>query len=308
MPPQGCASGHVAAMLGGRWRPAEIDVRGLRLADSSTSMRLRGGGRRPRLVPTELQSASATAERYGRRQRPGPGRRARGSLRGLAATCGPTTAAAGRRSPTPLSGARCQRARRRQGAARPLADEARKLDYAAMMFNLVFERNPARRLWEVAGFREIGRVPRAIDVEQDALIYFASLGDPERCRSRTPLRPCSTIVVSCDARPSTGPRRVKLLAGRVELESGPGPRRGRGSGRRRCDGRDVVGASVGFAERAGADGHLVSLFVEPRSARRRASAPGTLDDRRGLCASRAVSERRSTCSSVRVRSASTRVG
>jgi hypothetical protein len=44
-----------------------------------------------------------------------------------------------------------------------------------MMFNLVFERNPARRLWEAAGFREIGRVPRAIDAEQDALIYFREL-------------------------------------------------------------------------------------------------------------------------------------
>ena len=54
-------------------------------------------------------------------------------------------------------------------------DEARELNYAAMMFNLVFERNPARRLWEAAGFREIGRIPRAIDAEQDALIYFREL-------------------------------------------------------------------------------------------------------------------------------------
>jgi L-amino acid N-acyltransferase YncA len=54
-------------------------------------------------------------------------------------------------------------------------DEARELDYAAMVFNLVFERNPARRLWESAGFREIGRIPRAIDAEQDALIYFLEL-------------------------------------------------------------------------------------------------------------------------------------
>jgi len=54
-------------------------------------------------------------------------------------------------------------------------DEARGLDYAAMMFNLVFERNPARRLWEAAGFRELGRIPRAIDAEQDALIYYREL-------------------------------------------------------------------------------------------------------------------------------------
>ena len=54
-------------------------------------------------------------------------------------------------------------------------DEARRLGFTAMMFNLVFERNPARRLWEAAGFEVIGRIPRAIDDEQDALIYFREL-------------------------------------------------------------------------------------------------------------------------------------
>ena len=54
-------------------------------------------------------------------------------------------------------------------------DEARRLGFRAMMFNLVFERNPARRLWEAAGFEVIGRSPRAIDDEQDALIYFREL-------------------------------------------------------------------------------------------------------------------------------------
>ena len=44
-----------------------------------------------------------------------------------------------------------------------------------MVFNLVFERNPARGLWESAGFSEIGRIPRAIDGEQDALIYYREL-------------------------------------------------------------------------------------------------------------------------------------
>ena len=54
-------------------------------------------------------------------------------------------------------------------------EEARRLGFRAMMFNLVFERNPARRLWEAAGFEVIGRIPRAIDDEQDALIYFREL-------------------------------------------------------------------------------------------------------------------------------------
>jgi GNAT superfamily N-acetyltransferase len=54
-------------------------------------------------------------------------------------------------------------------------DEARRQGFGAMMFNLVFERNPARRLWEAAGFEVIGRIPGAIGGEQDALIYFRRL-------------------------------------------------------------------------------------------------------------------------------------
>ena len=53
--------------------------------------------------------------------------------------------------------------------------EAKRVGFEAMMFNLVFERNPARRLWEAAGFEVIGRIPRAIDSKQDALIYFREL-------------------------------------------------------------------------------------------------------------------------------------
>ena len=53
--------------------------------------------------------------------------------------------------------------------------EAKRAGFEAMMFNLVFEQNPARRLWEAAGFEVIGRIPRAIDGEQDALIYFREL-------------------------------------------------------------------------------------------------------------------------------------
>jgi GNAT superfamily N-acetyltransferase len=71
------------------------------------------------------------------------------------------------------------KAMRGRGVGRALLDhslaEARRLGFGAMMFNLVFDRNPARRLWEAAGFEEIGRIPGAIDGEQDALIYFKRL-------------------------------------------------------------------------------------------------------------------------------------
>ena len=43
-----------------------------------------------------------------------------------------------------------------------------------MQFNLVFAGNPARRLYERMGFREIGRVPEAVDGE-DAVIYWRRL-------------------------------------------------------------------------------------------------------------------------------------
>jgi GNAT superfamily N-acetyltransferase len=49
--------------------------------------------------------------------------------------------------------------------------EARALGFDAMQFNLVFAGNPARRLYERMGFREIGRVPEAVDGE-DAVIYW----------------------------------------------------------------------------------------------------------------------------------------
>lgn len=52
--------------------------------------------------------------------------------------------------------------------------EARKLGFDAMMFNLVLEGNPSRRLWERLGFVQIGRVPDAVD-GQDGLIYWQSL-------------------------------------------------------------------------------------------------------------------------------------
>ena len=43
--------------------------------------------------------------------------------------------------------------------------------FDAIMFNLVFESNPARPLYERLGWREIGRVPRAVD-DEPAVIYW----------------------------------------------------------------------------------------------------------------------------------------
>jgi ribosomal protein S18 acetylase RimI-like enzyme len=53
--------------------------------------------------------------------------------------------------------------------------EARSLGFDALMFNLVFASNPARRLYERLGFEVIGRIPEAVDGE-DALIYWRRLG------------------------------------------------------------------------------------------------------------------------------------
>lgn len=43
--------------------------------------------------------------------------------------------------------------------------------FDAIMFNLVFEANPARALYETLGWREIGRVPRGVD-DEPAVIYW----------------------------------------------------------------------------------------------------------------------------------------
>ena len=54
--------------------------------------------------------------------------------------------------------------------------EARRLGFDAMVFNLVFESNPARSMYERLGFAEVGRIPRAVEGE-DALVYWRSLED-----------------------------------------------------------------------------------------------------------------------------------
>jgi GNAT superfamily N-acetyltransferase len=54
--------------------------------------------------------------------------------------------------------------------------EARRLGFDALQFNLVFESNSVRPLYERLGFTEIGRIPKAVDGE-DAMIYWRSLDD-----------------------------------------------------------------------------------------------------------------------------------
>lgn len=69
---------------------------------------------------------------------------------------------------------------RRTGVGRALVEhslhEARRLGFDAMMFNLVFESNPARGMYRQFGFEELGRIPEAVDGE-DAIVYWRSLQD-----------------------------------------------------------------------------------------------------------------------------------
>jgi GNAT superfamily N-acetyltransferase len=67
------------------------------------------------------------------------------------------------------------RGRRGAGIGRLLVEDsivrAPAAGFDAIMFNLVFESNPARPLYERLGWREIGRVPRAVGGEP-AVIYW----------------------------------------------------------------------------------------------------------------------------------------
>jgi ribosomal protein S18 acetylase RimI-like enzyme len=64
---------------------------------------------------------------------------------------------------------------RRQGIGRALVEhslaEAPRHGFDALMFNLVFESNPARHLYEGFGFEAVGRVPEAVEGE-DAIVYW----------------------------------------------------------------------------------------------------------------------------------------
>jgi ribosomal protein S18 acetylase RimI-like enzyme len=53
---------------------------------------------------------------------------------------------------------------------------AREHGFDALMFNLVFESNPAGRLYERLGFEQIGLIPDAVEGEA-ARIYWRSLAD-----------------------------------------------------------------------------------------------------------------------------------
>src|SRR4051794_29899194 len=53
-------------------------------------------------------------------------------------------------------------------------EEAPRRGFDALMFNLVFESNPARRLYERLGFEVVGRVPAAVEGE-DAIVYWRAV-------------------------------------------------------------------------------------------------------------------------------------
>ncbi len=69
-------------------------------------------------------------------------------------------------------------AQRRRGLGRAMLEDsierAPLLGFDAIQFNLVFESNPARALYEALGWTAIGRIPRAVDGE-DAVIYWRSV-------------------------------------------------------------------------------------------------------------------------------------
>jgi GNAT superfamily N-acetyltransferase len=66
-------------------------------------------------------------------------------------------------------------AARGRGIGRALVEDsiqrAPAAGFDAIQFNLVFESNPARALYEELGWREVGRLPRGVDGEP-ALIYW----------------------------------------------------------------------------------------------------------------------------------------
>jgi GNAT superfamily N-acetyltransferase len=68
---------------------------------------------------------------------------------------------------------------RGRGVGRALIEDsvrrAPALGFDAIQFNLVFASNPARSLYEELGWREIGRVPEAVEGEE-AVIYWRRVG------------------------------------------------------------------------------------------------------------------------------------
>jgi GNAT superfamily N-acetyltransferase len=70
------------------------------------------------------------------------------------------------------------RPHRGRGIGRLLVEDsitrAPAVGFDAIQFNLVFESNPARRLYEDLGWEQIGRVPNAVDGEA-AIIYWRAV-------------------------------------------------------------------------------------------------------------------------------------
>jgi GNAT superfamily N-acetyltransferase len=67
---------------------------------------------------------------------------------------------------------------RGRGIGRLLVEDsivrAPQLGFDAIQFNLVFVSNPARSMYEELGWREVGRIPRAVDGE-DAIVYWRAV-------------------------------------------------------------------------------------------------------------------------------------
>jgi GNAT superfamily N-acetyltransferase len=67
---------------------------------------------------------------------------------------------------------------RGRGIGRALVEDSiergKAAGFDAIQFNLVFESNPARQLYEKLGWKEIGRLPDAVEGEA-AMIYWRSL-------------------------------------------------------------------------------------------------------------------------------------
>jgi ribosomal protein S18 acetylase RimI-like enzyme len=71
-------------------------------------------------------------------------------------------------------------ASRGRGIGRRLVEDsirrAPTLGFDAIQFNLVFESNPARKLYEELGWEQVGRIPDAVEGEA-AIIYWRRVGE-----------------------------------------------------------------------------------------------------------------------------------